>query len=147
MFALLAVALLMPLLIHAQAESADLSATIRAAILSDPRTAAMSEEDISAMVGRLSKEAEEQGVNSYDITWRPQEPTEASGALAAKSCGMPAFFCSLNSAFGLDGSDVTMPITLGISAALLLFVIGSMLHHTFGHHPVMGNLKTGGLAP
>ena len=144
--AILVTMLFIPLLVHGQGET-DLSATIRAAIFSDPRTAAMSEEDIDAMVAALARGAEAQGMTSQDILWRPQAfqaaTEEETGALPEPCVGMPVFFCNLNNAFGLDGSDVTMPITLGVVAALLLFVIGSMLHYTFGRHPVVGSFKTG----
>jgi len=117
---------------------AELHATIRAAILSDPRTAEMSEAEIEAMVAALSEEATAQGVTAYDIVWRPQ--TEEEGAASCNS--MPQFFCTLNEAFGFDGSDIAIPIGLGITAAVLLFVIGSILLHRHGHHPVAGNLRS-----
>src|SRR3989338_6309367 len=117
---------------------AELHATIRAAILSDPRTAEMSEAEIEAMVAALSDEATAQGVTAYDIVWRPQ--TEEEGAASCNS--MPQFFCTLNEAFGFDGSDIAIPIGLGITAAVLLFVIGSILLHRHGHHPVAGNLRS-----
>lgn len=128
---------LVPLALSAQT-GAELQATIRAAILSDPRTAAMSEAEIDAMVVALSQEAAAQGVTSQDITWRPQE--EAGAGNQASSCGM---LCMLTNAFGFDGSDVTIPIGLGVSSALLLFLIGSLLHHQYGRHPLAGTLQSG----
>ena len=114
----------------------DLRATIRAAILSDPRTAEMSEAEIDAMVGALAEEASVQGVGSSDIMWRP---IEYGVPVSADRCGsLPEFFCTVNEAFGFDGSDFTIPIGLGVSAAFLLFVIGSLLLHRHGHHPVQG---------
>jgi len=128
-----------PYLVHAQAGNASLSETIRAAILSDPRTAQMTEAEIDAMVAALAEEAEAQGVTSYDILWQPQEPVVEA---VVEQCGSMSFLCALNEAFGLDGSDVGIPIGLGIVSALLLFVIGSILLHKHGHHPVVGSLKS-----
>lgn len=118
----------------------DLSGVIRAAILSDPRTAEMSEAEIDAMVTTLVAEAQAQGVTASDILWRPQEEAAGTGAQAG-SCGA---LCKLTNAFGFDGSDVTIPFSLGVVAALLLFVIGMLLHR-LGHHPVVGVLKSPGV--
>lgn len=116
-------------------------ATIRTAILSDPRTAQMTEAEINQMVSALAQGAEEQGVTSYDITWRPQEFSEETSAQA--TCGpLPAFFCMLTAAFGLDGSDVAIPFMLMVTSGILLFVIGAMLHHRYGQHPVVGKLPS-----
>lgn len=129
-------------LVQAQ-EGADLSATIREAILTDPRSSEMTETEIDAMVSVLAAEAEAQGVSSDDITWRPQDPaTFAAGAeVSGETCGYAAFLCALNESFGFDGSDPAIPIGLGISSALLLFIIGSILLHIHGHHPFAGNLR------
>lgn len=129
----------LPLTVGAQT-NAGLEATIRAAILTDPRTAGMSESDIDALVLALVQGAEAQGVSANDIEWQPQGPVLVE-EVAEGSCGiMPVFFCMLSGAFGLDGSDVTIPILLGICAGILIFVIGAMLHHRYGHHPVIGKL-------
>ncbi len=129
---------LLPLAVSAQG-SLDLSATIRGAITSDPRSADMSEAEIDAMVAALADEANGQGINSKDILWRPvssEEFTASSGIV----CG--SLLCKMNMAFGMDGSNTLIPIILGVTAAVLLFVIGSLLHHR-GHHPVIGNLQSG----
>jgi hypothetical protein len=120
------------------ATEADLSATIRAAVLSDPRSQSMTEAEIDALVAALAQEAEGQGVSTHDILWRPQEISQPVPQEGVATCN---FLCMLNQAFGLDGSDVAIPIGLGITAGILLFVIGSILHHRFGHHPVAGDLK------
>lgn len=128
----------MPAFVLAQAGDVELRATVREAILSDPRTAGMSEAEIEEMVVALTAEAGAQGVTSADISWRPQENV-AEAEPATTACGnMPSFLCALNRAFGFDGSDMTIPIGLVISSALLLFLIGSMLLHHHGHHPVKG---------
>ena len=135
--ALLVLALATPVVIHAQTQD-DLRATVRAAILTDPRTAELSETDIEVMVAALTEEAVAQGITSEDITWRPQEEGKTDAA-----CGnLPAFFCTLNQAFGFDGSDTAIPIGLAVSSALLIFLIGSILLHQHGRHPIAGQLST-----
>ena len=127
-----------PIIIHAQTQDG-LRATVRAAILADPRTAELSETDIDVMVAALTEEAAAQGITSEDIIWRPQEEDNTTAA----ACGnLPVFFCTLNQAFGFDGSDMAIPIGLVISSALLLFLIGSMLLHQHGRHPIAGQLST-----
>ena len=135
--ALLVLALALPVVMHAQTQD-DLRATVRAAILTDPRTAELSETDIEVMVAALTEEAAAQGITSEDLTWRPQE----EGAPDAACGAMPSFFCTLNQAFGFDGSDLAIPIGLVVSSALLLFLIGSLLLHQHGRHPVAGPLST-----
>lgn len=125
-------------------EDSDLRATIRAAILSDPRSASMTEEEIDAMVTALASEAETQGVTSEDIMWRPQDPTtfEETSDQSGQTCGYAAFICALNDAFGFSGSPLIIPLLLGITSALLLFVIGSILLHSHGHHPLRGLMSS-----
>lgn len=125
-----------PSLGYAQERDVELQATIRAAILFDPRTAEMSEEEVGAMVAALSEKAASQGVTSHDIAWRPTE--EQAGE--SSPCGsIKGFLCTLTDAFGFTGSDLAIPIGLGISSALLLFLIGMLLHR-LGHHPVAGSM-------
>lgn len=123
-------------------EDSDLRATIRAAILSDPRSASMTQEEIDAMVTALASEAETQGVTSEDITWRPQDPATFDETQSSQACGYPAYLCALNDAFGFSGSPLIIPLLLGISSALLLFVIGSILLHSHGHHPLRGLMSS-----
>jgi len=125
-------------------ENADLQSTIRAAILSDPRSSQMSEEEIDAMVVALAEEAEVQGVTSEDIMWRPQDVFRGheAGDSSGEACGYAAFLCALNDAFGFSGSPLIIPLLLGITSALLLFVLGSILLHTHGHHPVRGSISS-----
>ncbi|MBI4080114.1 hypothetical protein HY414_02735 [Candidatus Kaiserbacteria bacterium] len=137
-----AIVLLLSLMTVTLAQESDLDATIRAAILSDPRSSQMTEAEIDAMVAALSQEAESQGVTPEDITWRPQDPaTFDQETSTAEGCGYPAFICALNDAFGFSGYPLLIPLLLGITSALLLFVIGSILLHIHGHHPIRGLLS------
>ncbi len=129
----------LPFLVHAQGED-ELHATIRAAIMSDPRSSSMSEAEVNALVDELAAGAEKEGVTANDISWRPQSPDSFNAANYGTSpCG---FFCKVNEAFGITGSAPLIAVTLGIVAAILLFVIGMLLHHR-GHH-VTGKYPTAG---
>ena len=121
----LGIFLVLPLLAHAQ--SADLNATIRAALYGDPRTATMSQAQIDAMVSALSQRAQQKGLTPSDITWRPL-PT--SGTTAANSCaGFPVYLCTINDAFGFEGPDYFIPIWLAACALLFLIINALQAHH------------------
>lgn len=129
--ALFVLALAVPL--YTQAQSSDLRTTIRAALLSDPRTSGLSATQIDAMVEVLAEEAKKRGISSEDIQWRPvseQTFSDTSGE-EVRSCGnIPSFLCALNTAFGFNGSDPTIAIGLGVTSALLLLIIGLMLERS-----------------
>ncbi|OGG54198.1 hypothetical protein A3H16_02645 [Candidatus Kaiserbacteria bacterium RIFCSPLOWO2_12_FULL_53_8] len=115
--------------VQAQESSGDLRATIRAELLSDPRTSSLSQAQIEEMVDVLLQEAQKQGVTSHDIQWRPApsaDPAEDSGSAVA--CGnVPSILCAMNTAFGFDGSDLKIPIGLAASSILLIVLIGLMI--------------------
>lgn len=119
-----------PFVVHGQEN--DLQTSIRAALLSDPRTAALSSAEIDAMVDILTEEAEKQGMTSRDIEWRPDtQSTFTTTSDASASCGgIPSFLCALNTAFGFDGSDPTIAIGLGITSAILIVLLGLMLERS-----------------
>ena len=134
-------ALLLPLTVSAQVdESAQLRSEIRSALLSDPRSLEVSETDLNTVIEQLVGEAKVQGLTPYDITWRPAAWEEFETQNAARCGGVAPFLCALNEAFGFDGSDPRIPIGLGLCSALLLFLIGMLLHHV-GKHPVSGVLQ------
>ena len=67
--------LCMPLFVHAQATSQSaLDATIRAAIMQDPRSASLTAAQINAMVAALSAKAQTQGLTAQDIAYHPGTP-------------------------------------------------------------------------
>jgi len=117
---------LMPVLSLAQ--ESDLSATIRAALLSDPETANLSEAELDAMVAALATEAEEQGVTGEDIAWRPSEMAPAGmAAEQADTCGnVPGFLCALNESLGFAGGNTLIPLWLFISSSALLLLLKAM---------------------
>lgn len=127
-FVLLAM-LAFPIAASSQSE-VDFRATIRQALLSDPRTAGMDEAEITAMVELLTAEAAEKGVTAEDVVWRPQ--SEATLAVADGSCSLsPRFLCSLNQAFGFDGSALLIPILLGATSMLLIVFFGYELERHY----------------
>ena len=117
-------------LAQAQAQSNDeLKTTIRAALLADPRSASLSEAEMEAMVSALAEKAQMQGVTSSDIAWRPQSSESSDrGWWNMSACGNPSgFLCALSTAFGFAGPDPIIAIALGVLAAILLFVVGSLI--------------------
>lgn len=127
--------------VFAQTQEDALRATIRAAILSDSRSFSMTEAEIDAMVIALARQAESVGMTAEDIVWRPTE----EGATQAAPVACDGFLCSLNNAFGFDGSDYTIPIMLGASALMLIFIIAGLLEYRHLHHKKMreqaGNMQ------
>lgn len=137
LLATLAVALLIPTTIYGQEASADLRATIRAELLSDPRTSSLSQAQIDVLVDLLSEEAEKQGITSEDIQWRP-ESTERfvaieSAAPEAVECA-GGFLCIMTEAFGFVGADTTIPFTLGAASMGLVWILAEMIHRR--RHPI-----------
>ncbi|MBV9191270.1 MAG: hypothetical protein JOZ85_12350 [Betaproteobacteria bacterium] len=131
-------AILAPQLALAQS---DLKATIRAELLKDPRSAQMSPAQLDAMVELLANGAQKQGITAYDITWRPNGEKAAS-LEANPECGsMPGFLCTLNKAFGFDGSNVYIPLGLLITSGLLAFLLIELLHHHRAHERALAAQK------
>ena len=131
----LTVAVFLPYAAGAQTES-ELNVAIRAALTSDPRTAELSGSQIDAMVVILAGEATRQGMTAQDITWRPAVAPVAQTVDGAEpiGCGaMPQFFCNLNHAVGFDGSDLAIPIGLGITSGLLILILGIMIERHYAH--------------
>ncbi|MHB1086768.1 MAG: hypothetical protein ACYCZ0_03405, partial [Minisyncoccota bacterium] len=114
----------------AQAQDDSLKSTIRAAIQADPRSQGMTEAEIDAMVQALSHQAQSVGMTSEDIVWRPTE----EGAVGGDAPLCDGVLCGLNYAFGLDGSNYTIPIWLGACALMLIFIIAGILEYRHLHH-------------
>jgi len=116
----------LPLLAHAQAPASDLSATIRAELLKDPRTASLSSAELDAMVSILASEAQRQGVTASDITWNPAADIVAE---VVDACGdIPKFSCIFGLAFGFIGPDPTIPYILGVTSMGLVWLLAEMIH-------------------
>ncbi len=131
---LLVASILMPAFALAQS---DLSDTIRGALLSDPRTASFTPDQLDAMTEILAGAARERGLTVADITWRPQaEFASSQGAQVppAMQCdSMPAFFCAMTDAFGLTGPDYIIAIWLGASSLLLMFIFAMVIERHRAH--------------
>lgn len=132
---------MLPLAVSSQGveSQADLHATIKAAIQADPRATDMTAAQIDAMTDALVVEAQAQGVTAHDILWRPVVPAPPAAAAGASYlnavpflnvCGNESsILCRLNNALGLDGTNLLIPLVLGIASALLLLVLVMLVMH------------------
>ena len=130
---LLCLVFISPLTTHAQAatSTADLSATIRSAILKDPRAQGLTPTQLEAMVEILTSQAQSQGMTAQDIAYRPGHPDTLgptpSSSLPSGSCiDISSPLCPLGQALGFDTPDKRVPIGLWITSALLVAVIWHM---------------------
>ena len=106
----------------------ELDTTIRAIIMSDPNSAALSEAQLDALTTELAEKARQDGVTLGDILWRPETPITEEEAAAYRCGKVPAFLCALNEAFGFSGDDITLPIGFFLSSIVLLFLIWAMIN-------------------
>lgn len=115
-----------PITIGAQADSQDLGAAIRAALLSDPRSAEVAPAQFDAIVATLTAEAMQQEISVHDITWnRVASMVDASDEADSEICD--SSLCALNAAFGFSGPNMLIPVLLGFSSMLLLLIIGTIM--------------------
>ena len=147
LFILLPLLVSVPFFVSAQNASSDLRATIRAELLSDPRTSSLSEAQIDALVGLLAEEAEKQGITSQDIQWRPESTerfvaTESAAPQEAAECG-GGFLCTMSEAFGFVGADTTIPFTLGAASMALVWLLAEMIHRR--RHPYVSAAPSSGM--
>lgn len=121
---------------YAQDSSATLRATIRSQLLSDPRTASLSEAQLSAMVDLLTSQAEERGMTSEDLQWHPERgPQPAAQSAVIDYCaGSPRFLCLFSMAWGFVGPDTLIAYILGISSMGLVWILAEMIHRR--RHPL-----------
>lgn len=123
-------AIVLPFLTHAQiATSSELQATVRAELLSDPRTSSLSSAQLDAMVSLLTEQAQAQGITAHDIMWRPQTFSNSGATVAAQqeSCA-GNFTCVMDEAFGFIGPDTLIPFSLGLASMGLIWIIAEMIH-------------------
>jgi hypothetical protein len=129
--------LLLPFLAHAQTAQQDaLRATIRAALLSDPRSAHMTDGQLDGLVNALASQASKQGMTAQNIAWRPYAPqsvTVAPAPVAPECWGFPTIFCSLDSAYGFAGTDPWVPLVFFAAAAGFFVVVALMREHGHPH--------------
>jgi len=133
--ALAGILIIAPFYIHAQADISargDLAIAVKNAILSDPRSANLSPEQINTMAYALTEKASAQSITPHDLYWRPtlaHTIMVADSAVSARNnCGkVPAFMCALNKTLGFSGADMTILILLGVLIMLILAVIAGYL--------------------
>lgn len=121
--------------VQAQSQDEALRDTIRAAILSDPRSQAMSPEEIESMTTALVRQAQSVGMTAEDIIWRPVTDQAPADQGSAAPCD--GFLCALNQAFGFDGSDYTIPVWLGAISLMLIFIIALIFEYRHLHKKQM----------
>jgi hypothetical protein len=110
---------------HAQTASINqLRATITAEVMADPRSKDMTQAQIYAVVNALTIQAENQGLTSSQLTYRPEAPAQPSTTTSLFSC--TNISCAFATAFGLDGSVPIIPIALFVVAALFILIYGIM---------------------
>ena len=142
----LALALVMPYVGHAQDTDPQLRATVRGMLLSDPRTSGLTAAQIDTMVTIMTQEAEKQGITVQDLQWRPKSaerfvPGE-QGALGSVEC-VGGFLCTMTEAFGFVGVDQTIPFTLGAASMGLVWILAEMLHRR--RHPYIPAAPSSGM--
>jgi hypothetical protein len=125
--------------VHAQtaAGSADLSATIRAAILKDPRARSLSPDQINTIVNALTSQAKSSGLSAQSIAWRPGElPTSGESLLICTN--EPQSLCAFERMFGISNPDAATPV-IGLVLLTLVVIVGIVLalfHPRRGPHIV-----------
>lgn len=124
--------LMMPLFIHAQATpQSALDATIRAAIMQDPRSASLSAAQISAMVAALSAQAQTQGLTAQDIAYRPGTPgivipgTVANIPVATDPCALSSS-CAAGNFIGSGLANNAAYAAFWVLSLLLIIVVLQM---------------------
>lgn len=135
-------AALLPIVAFAQAQT-DLSSTIRAELLSDPRTSTLTQSQLDAMVSVLTDKAQAQGITAQNIVWHPGMPASAASFASTASAnvceGTADIACMFDTAFGFLGPDTLIAYLLGLSSMGLIWILAEMLHHhkygTFSHGP------------
>ncbi|MCR4325822.1 MAG: type II secretion system protein M [Patescibacteria group bacterium] len=137
----------LPLAVSAQTAQDQLRATIRAEILSDPRTSTLTSAQLGAMVELLAQSAEREGITASEITYRPQSlqniPTSPE---FADICGdTPAALCVFSRAFGFLGPAYVIPFTLGAASMGLVWILAEMIHRR--RHPAFYEEPQSPVAP
>jgi len=124
--------LMVPLLIHAQATSQSaLDATIRAAIMQDPRSANLSAAQINSMVVALSAQAQTQGLTAQNIAYRPGTPgivvpgTISDTPMASDPCSLSSS-CAVGSFLGSGLANNATYAGFWILSLLLIIIVLQM---------------------
>jgi hypothetical protein len=103
----------------------DMNATVKSAILSDPRSQSLSSEEINVIALALTQQAQAQGMTQHDLLWRPAlahtvAPLDEA-AYTGNDCGkVPTVLCGVNRSLGLPGSDMTIVVMLSVLLVLIL---------------------------
>jgi len=108
----------------------ELETTIRQLLLNDPRAASLPQSQFDEMVSALTAAAAAKGLTAAEVSWHPVPISNLTATAAAGTptvCSQYALLCRFSSAFGFSGSDLTIPVSLGIASAILLILIWGMI--------------------
>ncbi len=118
----------------AYATSNDTRAVIRSSLLSDPRTAALSQADLDAMVDLLALEAQKKGLTDEDIVGAPAQTNSMevtnnfSEVEEISACDSWPPLCRFNAAFGFDDQNSLVPVILIITSLGMVWILAEVLH-------------------
>lgn len=133
--ACVALLLFVPFYLSAQSDitaRGNLAIAVKNAILSDPRSANLSQAEINSVAYALTEKATAQGITPHDLYWRPTLAhtiaAAAEAAAARDSCGSaPSWLCAFNRGLGLSGSDMIVPVLFGVLIMLVLALVAGYL--------------------
>jgi len=143
-----AISLVAPLFINAQATSQSaLDATIRAAIMQDPRSASLTSVQIDEMVTALSAKAQTQGLTAQSIAYRLGTPgivvpgTMSATPTATDPCSLSTW-CTVGNYLGSGLARNAVYAAFWVLSLILIIVVWHMRKnpHLTGAHdtPVIG---------
>ena len=110
--------------VHAQVTGNEqLRAAIQTSLLSDPRTAQMSPQQLEQLVDALVGESQHAGLEAQDINamMHASLPTLEKGPglqIPPQACGMFPSLCPFNDAFGFDDTDQSLFVWTFLASAL-----------------------------
>ncbi len=158
LFLALVISVAVPIFVHAQTQTSDLSAlkaTIRTSIMQDPRAGGLTSAEIDAMVSALTSKAQTQGLRVQDLTYVPggkgitvpgvtdaPQPTAVTDPCAA-SAG-----CMLGERIGGGLIRSWVYVAFWVLSLMLIFIVRHMLKniHLFAEPEKREILAIGGKA-
>ncbi len=133
--ALVSISLFIPFLIHAQTTSPNtLAATIRAAIMKDPRSANLSPAQVDTIVNALSVKAQTQGLTAQNIAYRAGTvgisvpATVSNTPVTVDPCALSSW-CTAGKAIGSGLVRNAIIAAFWILAFLLIIIVWHMRKH------------------
>jgi hypothetical protein len=149
----------MPHLASAQATttatgSAELSGTIRSALLSDPRTHNLTQAQLDQLVASLTKQAQSKGITVEQMLWRPKPnqvfvPPQATDTVVDPyACGaFPRVLCAWSAAFGFTDPTAAIPVALGVITLIVILALIILIEHHRHQKHIADITGQGGVPP